>query len=582
MHHSKLVEMIWKAIFTTNFDICFEMAEASAHSLRHRLLPIANPNESPILFDHDPAKLKYFKIHGCCKEIEQHPTQAAPLVITQKDYQDSIARNQPFIEQLKSYAYDCSIVFVGFQAQKNENNYVLGSLKDITISFSSLFHQSFKPFAVLPGTDQDTKEDLEEIGINLLDGSFEEFIDIVYSLQSSPKSVIPTGNIDDSVHITAAHLNISLTRAEYQQYESQFSSLHDNYFDEKREHLKKLDARQVRDLWKADPTDMFLATGRYFGRSTHDVATNLINKMVDNVKSSNSPCIIVIHGDRASGKTVLAKQLASHAFANLNQPVLFLNPEANYYDKPDNTVNYINISGWDNRIIDKFLSFFYSGRQSGEVVPILIADHVGHRQFAIDHLLSYLENHGKHCILMLTLNSDEWISSKKDRLFQIYEHKEIPVPTKWDDQEIATLFDQISHDEPRILAQKKALIDRAKSSAECDRDILFILYAWFDRQFRRLDDIITDEIGKLSANDLMRNLYSAIAVFHQYSFSPRVSLCAESVGIDINAFAELRKIPIFKAFISLHKNGGRGEEYGSTRHSEFSRRIVEKLSPPVV
>ncbi|MDD5434990.1 MAG: hypothetical protein PH343_06125, partial [Nitrospira sp.] len=153
----------------------------------------------------------------------------------------------------------------------------------------------------------------------------------------------------------------------------------------------------------------------------------------------------------------------------------------------------INVSGWGGRLIHKFLSLFYGyGSESGnDAVPILLADHLSYRQFALDHLLKYLENHGKPCVLILTLNTDEWHDPDKDQLLRLYKHQDIHINNTLYDDEIEQLFEKISNDEHKIHDMKDTLIHRAKNPDECNRDILFILYLWFDKQFRRLDEIMT-------------------------------------------------------------------------------------------
>lgn len=581
-YHSKIFQLRWKAIFTTNYDSSLEFAEHSTIQKLYRLLPIVNPKDNALLSDTDTGKLKYYKIHGCCRELEQHPSDAPPLVITQKDFQDSISRNQPFFEALRNYAYDCSIIFIGFQAHRIENNPILASIQEACNLIATSFHQSFRPFAVLKDIDEDTKSDLEDIGINLIEGTFEEFMNAVLLLKSEQEKKFGSTTIEDKIYIKAAGKEVELTRAEHKQYASQFTCYYEGYFEEETNKLKEVQQAKKVDLWKTCPSDMFLASGRYIKRTIFNDAVMQFKKIIQDIAKTKSPQVFVIEGDRAAGKTVMAKQLSYSAYLELNQPVLILTPQASYFDKPHSSNKEINVSGWDGRLIDKFLSLFYeNGSERGNnVVPILLADHLSYRQFAIDHLLKYLENHGKPCVLILTLNTDEWYDSAKDRLLQLYKYQHIHIEHKLDDDEIAQLFEKISNDEPKIRDIKDTLLDRAKNPYECDRDILFILYVWFDKQFRRLDEIISEEIEKLNSDPNIRNLYLAIAVFHQYNFSPRISLCAEALDISITTFSELRNKPIFKAFVNLSAGlETENIELASTRHSEFSRKILNILMP---
>ncbi|MDO8142363.1 MAG: SIR2 family protein, partial [Candidatus Brocadiales bacterium] len=581
-YHKKIFQLHWKAIFTTNFDKSLELAEYFADQKKYRLLPVVNPIDKALFADTDVGKLKYFKIHGCCIELEQHPSDAPPLVITQKDFQDSISRNQPFLEELCRYTYDCSIIFIGFQAHRSENNPILASVQEACHSIASSFHQPFRPFAILKNVDEDTKSDFEDIGITLVEGTFEEFIDTVILLKGEQEKRVGVTTIEDKIYIKTVGKEIELTRAEYTQYASQFTCYYEGYFEEEANKLKKLQQTKIIDLWKTNPSDMFFASGRYIKRTMFNDAVMQLKNSITNVAKNKSPQIFFIEGNRASGKTVVARQLTQYAYTELNQPVLILTPQASYFDKPHGATYEISVSGWDGRLIDKFLSLFYGeGKESdNNVVPILLADHLSYRQFALDHLLKYLENHGKSCVLILTLNTDEWNDSAKDRLFQLYKHLHIHIEHKLDNDEIELLFEKISIDEPKIRDIKDILLGRAKNPSECNRDILFILYVWFDKQFRKLDEIIAEETEKLSSDPHLNNLFLSIAIFHQYNFSPRVSLCAEGLNISINTFSELRNKPAFKAFINLTINLEKKEtELASTRHSEFSRKVLNRLMP---
>jgi len=107
---------------------------------------------------------------------------------------------------------------------------------------------------------------------------------------------------------------------------------------------------------------------------------------------------------------------------------------------------------------------------------------------------------------------------------------------------------------------------------------LFILFMWFDKQFRKLDDIILEETQKLKDNPSLLSLYLAVATFHQYNFSPRISLCAEIAGLEIITFSELRNAQLFKTFINIEIDA-ESSELASTRHAEFSRKVLNILLP---
>lgn len=112
-NHIQLLENKWKAIFTTNYDLVIEKASDRVAKKDRRLLPISNPQNRTLIFENEPDKLKYFKIHGCIDEIDKNPNNCSPLVITQRDFINSIKRNKVFWDELERYALNYSIIFIG-------------------------------------------------------------------------------------------------------------------------------------------------------------------------------------------------------------------------------------------------------------------------------------------------------------------------------------------------------------------------------------------------------------------------------------------------------------------------------------
>lgn len=580
--HKKIFQNSWNAIFTTNYDLCMEYAEHNLESQSYRLFTIADPKESASILEEQKGKLKYFKVHGCCHELEQHLENSPPLVITHSDFLNSIARNQPFYNELKRYAYNGSIIFIGFQAQRAENNPILASIIDTYNSLANAFQQPFKAFIVLKDVNQNDRSDIEDAGLTLLEGTFQEFIELVTTLQKETKRAQNAGDIDQKIWMKVAEKEVGLTIGEHKQFSSQFTFYYDKYLEDEAKKIEGITKNQLIDIWKTHPSDTILSKGYYINRTIFQDAKGKLKSIVSDVSKNRSSKLFIITGKRASGKSALSRQLMAYAYSDLHQPALLLSQQSSYSEKTNGLENAINISGWDARQIDKFLSLFSNeNEEHSEIVPVILADHVFHRTNALDHLLNYLEDHGKPCVLILTLNQDEFemliVPESLDRLLQLYEYQNTSIPHKLDDQEIADLFNVVSKLEPKINDKRELLIIKATSPNFCNRDILLILYTWFDRQFRRLDEIIAEEIETLKSFTEIRDFYLSVAVFHQYNFSPRMSICAESSAISMNAFYNLRSSPIFKALIENLIEAG--VELASTRHSEFSRRILDKLIP---
>lgn len=585
--HKHIFQFDWKAIFTTNYDLCMEYAENDLKSQSYRLFPIVDPKELKAIHENHDGKLKYFKIHGCCRELEKYPDSSPPLVITQSDFIQSIGKNKPFFDELKRHAYGCSIIFVGFQAHRAENNPILSNIIETYNTLSSYFNQPFKAFTVLKDVTPFDRLDIEESGLTLLEGTFQELMESITHLKNEQKLKSKVEDIDKKIWIKLGEKEIGLTLGEHKQYSSQFNFYHEQYLEGERTKIEGVPNSKLVDMWKANPTDMILSKGYYIKRTIFDESTEKLEQVINEVKSTKSSEILVITGKRASGKSALSKQLLNHAYFELNQPAINLSQQAGYLEKSVELDRSISISGWDVKQIDKFLSLFSVSNEEeySKAIPVILADHLFNRTNALDHLISYLENHGKPCVLILTLNQDEYeklrISDSIDRLLQLYNYQYVSIPHKLDDQEIDELFDVVSKLEPRVLDSRDFLLDRAKWQTYCDRDILLILYTWFDKKYRRFDEIISDEIEKLNDSELIKNFYLSVAVFHQYNYTPRLSICAEALDISIGVLSDLRSSPNFKALLNVENIIDFKSQFASTRHSEFSRRILQKLMPEI-
>ena len=430
------------------------------------------------------------------------------------------------------------------------------------------------------------KSDIEEAGLTLLVGSFKDFVDSVLLLRETPEDGSTIENIERKLWIKAADQQIGITVAEHKQYIPQFTCYYEGYLNDQAESIKEMNTKEVCDLWKTQPEDALLAVGHYIERTGFHEIKKKMQKAINSVAKLRTNRIFVISGKRASGKSVLARQLLSVAYNEFDQPSLMLSPNASYINSVEEMDRNLTTSGWDARLIDKFLSSFYDdiNQEDKSVVPVFLADHSVHRLGALDYLINYLENHGKPCLVILTLNDNEYeeLSSNNpiERLLKLFEHDHIPIGHKLDDDEIHALFDVISKLDQRVYDNRNILIHRAISPESCDRDVLLILYTWFDRQFRRLEEIIASQIEALNEEPELRDIYLSVAVFHQFNISPSVSICAEAVGLTIEKFTSIRGLPIFKALINVNNIlPSPGSELISTRHAEFSRRILNSVMP---
>lgn len=586
----------WQSLFTTNYDMSVEYAYEKVRGKNiQRLIPVVDPNEVIIIQDRDNNKLKYFKIHGCVREIDINPTKAQKLVITTKDFSESSFRNKTILQEFVSLAYNVPVIFLGFNIHKNSR--LLESVYEVHKYLSDTTQQQFTNFyVVLKSIDDETRFELEDLDINILSGDISEFVDSVDNLYKNETiySTTISDNLDNTISISylSDHIQkLVLPKSEYDKNSEQFIAYHDHYFTERKSEFQKLNKQEIFDAWKSQPTDMFVFSNRTIQRSQHNQIFEAIKQKIDSVTKSSSDQKdttssiknnIVLWGERGAGKSVLIRQVCKEIYEKLGSPVLFLRDDSVYVENNDGTE--VIVSGWNGKTFDKFLSHFSRTSEGRSCVPVIVADHLPHMLYSIKTLYKHLLNHGKEIVLVMVLNESDYLKERDSSIIddnstdkEFAGFTAIKVNHVLDDLEINTLFDSVKNDNLRINEFRPTLIQKAKDPAFGKQDLLFILYMWFDEKFRRLEDIILEEAKKIKDNEEFRKLYLSIAVFQQYNLEPRIDLCAISQNISQKAFSLLKADPLFQSLIKLRKHDYYFESYALTRHANFTRKLLNEL-----
>ena len=595
----RMLSYKWQAIFTTNYDMSVEYAfEQIRGKSPQRLITVVDPNELKIIQDRDSGKLKYFKIHGCVHEMDNNPSRAQRFIITTKDFSESSFRNKNLLQEFVSLAYNVPIIFLGFNIHKN--SMLLESIYEVHKYLSDSTQQQFSNFYVaLNDLTEDTRFELEDLEINILNGGVNEFIDELDRIHRSDNLQESQDAIDvetESINITYLSDNnqtLTIPKSEYDKNCEQFIAYHDSYFADKKSEFQLLNRQEIVDAWKSQPSDRFIFSDRCIKRTQHqEIFTEIKNQILNirNERNFDASVIkkepknkLIFWGERGAGKSVLIRQVCKQVYQELGSPVLYLREDAMYVE--NNNGEDLMLSGWNGKIFDKFLSHFSRSAEGQSVVPIIVADHLPHMLYSIKNLYKHLLNHGKELVLILILNESDYLKEKTDNATtdeadkEYGAYKAVKIKHLLDDIEINDLFNSVKNDNLRINEFKPQLIEKAKDLDFGKKDLLFILYMWFDENFRRLEDIILEEARKINADEDFKKLYLAIAVFQQYNLEPRIDLCAIALSISAKSFAELKSNPLFQSLIKLKKHDYYFESYALTRHANFTRKLLNEVLP---
>ncbi len=592
----RMLSYNWQAIFTTNYDMSVEYAfEQIRGKSPQRLITVVDPKELKIIQDRDSAKLKYFKLHGCAHDMDNNPGRAQRLVITTKDFSESSFRNKNMLQEFVSLAYNVPIIFLGFNIHKNSR--LLESVYEVHKYLSDATQQQFSNFYVaLKDVNEDTKFELEDLDINILNGTFNDFVDEIEKIHNSSgdknrNELLEIEPKEIRINYLSDHIQVlEISKAEYNKNCEQFITYHNDYFTDRKSDFQRLNKSEIIDAWKSQPSDMFIFSDRCIKRTQHDQIFAEIKIQIDNIRNakSNDDLIkanqnnkLIFWGERGAGKSVLIRQVCKQVYEEIGSPIIFLREDAMYVENNDG--KELIMSGWNGKTLDKFLSHFSRSAEGKSVVPVIVADHLPHMLYSIKNLYKHLLNHGKELVLILILNESDYLKEKNeqssidvaDKEYVVY--RPIKINHLLDDVEVNELFASVKNDNLRINEFKPQLIQKAKDPDFGKKDLLFILYMWFDENFRRLEDIILEEAKKINADENFKNLYLAIAVFQQYNLEPRIDLCAIALGISEKSFSELRDNALFQSLIKLRKHDYFFESYALTRHSRFTRKMLNEI-----
>lgn len=343
----------WKAIFTTNFDLALELAYSQCESLPggRRLVSISDPRETDLISSAQPRRLKYFKLHGCVDALEKNPSRQVPLVLTRKDFTDSIERNTPFWKELKDNAYGASVIFLGFNVQRPENAIILGSVIGVYEAAVQLIHDTFKPFAVLPAISSEAREDLEELDINLLEGDLKEFLDAIKAGIASSSDETSPLQLSKEETITYEYWDgvSNFSRAELDEMGTQFDCYHSDFLISHQRKFNALSDSERSEAWKSRPSLTFLYGGRTIRRDCFQKSYTTLLGEVKKAAQTGFSRVVFIEGERAAGKSVLAHKLAEAYYRETRNHVLLLNPMSSFIEARDDGSEG-NISGWNGRL----------------------------------------------------------------------------------------------------------------------------------------------------------------------------------------------------------------------------------------
>lgn len=157
----KIVNIPWKAIYTTNYDDLVEKAYKNSKYYECTVEDAEKPK-----FSINNSCIPLYKI---CGDINERYVESKPLVITLKDLKLNKFRNEAIIRRLVEDLND-TFIFLGYSFDD-------GIIKDILESFMKLprWENIKEKYVILPNISDELKMDLDIYGIKYIKGTSNEF-----------------------------------------------------------------------------------------------------------------------------------------------------------------------------------------------------------------------------------------------------------------------------------------------------------------------------------------------------------------------------------------------------------------------
>ena len=480
----------WKSIYTTNYDLIIEKAYKKQPKKAQSLLPIYD-NQSPA---RDDNALYYVKLHGC---ITRSSDISLPMILTNKQFIECEQNREKLYARFNSDAYDYPIIFIGHSLKDNDLLEVINKTRK-NISYAP------KYYLVIPQADQIEKNYWAEQRIEILEGTFEDFLkEIDKSIPKDFRGIVAKENNNLPIinKIASPEIQISDNLRRFLTNDVEFISDSLKY--------KKMSAylfySGVDCGWSAVSQDL-------------DVKRQITDEiLIDNCIFDEDDDIIntkfkmpLIKAPAGAGKSVLLRRLAWDATFLYQKNCLYL-------------LDYGNI---DLNAIKELLSI------SRKKIYLFVDNASQHAKF-LYNIKKIPKDDLKKLTLILCERTNEWN-------INIDENENLPIQTytlnNLTRKEIEELLALLNKHNSLGNIKDKTLDEQIEIFSKCySKQLLVALYE--STRGKSFEDIIKDEYNNIVPIDA-RYIYLTICVLNRMQIPVRAGLISSIFNINLNEFKE--------------------------------------------
>lgn len=522
-----LFTLRWKAIFTTNYDGSIQRAYDINPTPLQRPITISSTSDL-VEFDRR-FEVPIYHLHGTVFD-----TSKSQLVITEDDYLRFRDRRNMLFELLKKEFATSTFLYIGYSNRDPNWKFVFNDIKAEFLPSS--LPQAYR---LAPGTDALDREILKAQGVETIDGSIDEFVEVASSTiseqrtdtdrLSSIRSKVPPDLIDAFEKNPAPTARLL----------SSWSYVNQAPFNEK---------PNVPDFLHGDRANWGLVGNRiHFER---DIEEEVFDSLLDYATSSSKrPKFYIVLGPAGYGTSTLLMSLAAKLVNERAGPVFWHTPNSAFRE---GDVEYATSIVKDR--------------------PFFIVDNAADNVSSLLSAFQRLADIGKSACFLLGDRLNEWRQS--------------PVKLKAEEFVLEHLSDPEIHRLIKFLDQNNGLgilrdldenLRLAAIKEKHQKELLVVMRE--ATEGKAFDAILEDEYRGIS-NAISRDLYLTVSCFHQHNAPARDTLLADLLKVSVEELYSSTRdatqgVVIFDCIDETY-----GRYTARTRHRLIAQVIWERCGNP--
>ncbi len=509
-----LVNLPWKTIFTTNYDVVIE--RIPEERLKNKIINVIKENHPKIKFN-KIGLLNYIKILG---SIDRPYREEGYPILTRTEFTTSFERRRMYYYTLTDCIREGSIIFIGYSFR---DNLVFEIFEEIleTTGINALRES----YAIIPGSlDDKTRRMFEKFHIIHIKGTLDEFIKnaneqfLNYDFTSIPSEKI--------LHVLGFPIEVPMTLEN--QCEEYFSILDQHFTISAYNDIKKFyngeDSSYYPFLQNWDfQREIYTFNGalkpqlcKLFGDKVKDgIKNRIFRDFLDPSPENNSR--ILLTGPAGSGKTIILKRLAFDWYTK-GQPVVFIRPKGP-------TLDYILLDSFIEHV-EKYIKKNKFGTSISRPRFLIICDNCGQMFQEYDKMYKHLTSRGKLITVVLS-DRENRISKKIKNNLLTY-----TIPESFSSDELKEFVEYIL---TQKIADTVSEIIPFIENPRYNESFFALMYSIVDESKRPLNQIIRDQFVKLEG--WAKIIYEYVCVFNNYKCNLPENLLVRST---VNSWPEFR------------------------------------------